>query len=180
MIDVSWAQGKQLQVSSTQLHVHRDKCLVFLCVSYRFPLWVMIKGCLCKFAWWLFYYCANLCWFFWTQVHGSVVRAVDSRSAGPWFNSGWRSWFTFVTCSDNPMNQISQMFISKSPITRKSVKKIHNECKMIEGKNEDNVTLKKIRKRRDDDLEQSSSSANALRNASSYWKHIKQQQQYSG
>ena len=32
MIDVSWAQGKQLQVSSTQLHVHRDG---FVC-SYRF------------------------------------------------------------------------------------------------------------------------------------------------
>ena len=59
----------------------------------------------------------------WTQVHGSVVRAVDCRSAGPWFDSGWRSWFTFMRCSDNPMNQISQMFISKSPITRKSVKK---------------------------------------------------------
>ena len=91
--------------------------------SYRFPLLVMINGCLCKFAWWLIYYCANLCWLLWTQVHGSVVRAVDCRSAGPWFNSGWRSWFTFMTCSDNPMNQISQMFISKSPITRKSVKK---------------------------------------------------------
>ena len=42
---------------------------------------------------------------------------------------------------------------------------IHNElCKMTENK-----------KRRDDDLEQSSSSANALRNASSYRKQIKQQ-----
>ena len=51
---------------------------------------------------WLIYYCADLCWLLWTQVHGSVVRAVDCRSAGPWFNSGWRSWFTFMTCSDNP------------------------------------------------------------------------------
>ena len=42
-------------------------------------------------------------------------------------------------------------------------------CKMTE-----------IKKRRDDDLEQSSCSASALRNASSYWKHIKQQQQNSG
>ena len=42
-------------------------------------------------------------------------------------------------------------------------------CKMTE-----------IKKRRDDDFEQSSSSANALRNASSYLEHIKQQQQYSG
>ena len=39
--------------------------------------------------------------------------------------------------------------------------------------------MTEIKKRRDDDLEQSSSSANALRNASSFWKHIKQQQQYS-
>ena len=51
------------------------------------------------------YSCANLCWLLWTRVHGSVVRAVDCRSAGPWFNSGWKSWFTFMTCSDNPMNQ---------------------------------------------------------------------------
>ena len=48
-----------------------------------------------------------------------------------------------------------------------NLKDIHIElCKMTENK-----------KRRDDDLEQSSSSANALRNASSYWKHFKQQQQ---
>ena len=37
--------------------------------------------------------------------------------------------------------------------------------------------MTETKKRRDDDLEQSRSSANALRNASSYWKHIKQQQQ---
>ena len=30
-------------------------------------------------------------------VHSSVVRATDCRSAGPWFNSGRRSWFTFMT-----------------------------------------------------------------------------------
>ena len=29
-----------------------------------------------------------------------------------------------MTCSDNPMNQISQMFISKSPITRITVKMV--------------------------------------------------------
>ena len=28
----------------------------------------------------------------WTRVHSPVVRAADCRSAGPWFNSGWRSW----------------------------------------------------------------------------------------
>ena len=66
----------------------------------------------------------QISWLLWTRVHGSVIRAFDCRLAGPWFNSGWRSWFTFMTCSHNPMNQISQMFISKSPITRKSVKSL--------------------------------------------------------
>ena len=57
-----------------------------------------------------------------------MVRATDCRSAGPWFNSGWKSWFTFLTGSDNVMSQIIQMFNNKSPIrtvittsTRKSV-----------------------------------------------------------
>ena len=57
-----------------------------------------------------------------------MVGAADCRSAGPWFNSGWKSWFIFVTGSDNVMNQIIQMFNNKSPIrtvittiTRKSV-----------------------------------------------------------
>ena len=43
-----------------------------------------------------------------------MVRAVDCRSAGPWFNSGWRSWFTFMTWSSN---QIIQMINIMSPIT---------------------------------------------------------------
>ena len=54
-------------------------------------------------------------------VHRSVVRAADCRSADPWFNSGRRSWFTFVTWSSN---QIIQMINIMSPITtigRKSV-----------------------------------------------------------
>ena len=57
-----------------------------------------------------------------------MVGAADCRSAGPWFNSGWKSWFIFVTGSDSVMNQIIQMFNNKSPIrtvittiTRKSV-----------------------------------------------------------
>ena len=57
-----------------------------------------------------------------------MVKATDCRSAGPWFNSGWKSWFTFLTGSDTVMNQIIQMFNNKSPIrtvittiTRKSV-----------------------------------------------------------
>ena len=61
-------------------------------------------------------------------------------------------------------------------------RKIHNDCvKMTEDKMKTTLHSKKIKKRKDDDLEQSSSSANALRNASIYWKHSKQQQQqYSG
>ena len=57
-------------------------------------------------------------------VHSSVVRAADCRSACPWFNSGWRSWFTFMTWSSKLTNQIIQMINIKSPIrtiTRKSV-----------------------------------------------------------
>ena len=58
-------------------------------------------------------------------VHSSVVRAADCRSAGPWFNSGWRSWFSFVTGSDNLTKQTAQRNNIMSPITtitRKSVK----------------------------------------------------------
>ena len=57
-----------------------------------------------------------------------MVGAADCRSAGPWFNSGWKSWFTFLTGYDKLTNQIIQMFNNKSPIrtvittiTRKSV-----------------------------------------------------------
>ena len=57
-----------------------------------------------------------------------MVEAADCRSAGPWFKPGWKSWFIFLTGSDNVMNQIIQMFNNKSPIrtvittiTRKSV-----------------------------------------------------------
>ena len=57
-----------------------------------------------------------------------MVGAADCRSAGPWFNSGWKSWFIFLAGSDKVMNQIIQVFNNKSPIrtvittiTRKSV-----------------------------------------------------------
>ena len=70
----------------------------------------------------------------WTQisrVHSPVVKAADCRSAGPWFNSGRRSWFTFVTGSDNLTNHNIQMINIMSPITtsittiaRKSVKMV--------------------------------------------------------
>ena len=117
-----------LKESSSKCHPHSCTYIVtsvlWFCVFLPIPLLVMISGCLCKFVWWLIYSCADLCWLLWTRLYGSVVRAVDCRSAGPWFNSGWKSWFMFMTCSDNPMNQISQMFISKSSITRNSVKMV--------------------------------------------------------
>ena len=117
-----------LKENSSKCHPHSCTYIVtsvlWFCVFLPISLFVMINGCLCKFAWWLICHCANLCWLLWTQVHGSVVRAVDCRSGGPLFNFGWRSWFTLMTCSDNPMNQISQMFISKSPIIRNSVKMV--------------------------------------------------------
>ena len=123
---------KDLPVSSTQLHVHLTSVLWFCVLTDSFL--VMDNGCLCTFVWWLIHYCANLCSLLWTQisrVHSSVVGAADCRSAGPWFNSGWRSWFTFVTCSDNPTNQISQMLISMSPITRNSVERKRPKCRKI-------------------------------------------------
>ena len=119
------------QEKSSKCHPHSCTFIVtsvlWFCVFLPIPLLVMDNGCLCTFVWWLIYYCANLYLLLWTQisrVHSSVVRAADCRSAGPWFNSGWRSWFTFVTCSDNPTNHLSQMFNSMSPITRNSVKMV--------------------------------------------------------
>ena len=57
-----------------------------------------------------------------------MVRAADCRSAGPWFNSGWKSGFIFMTGSDNLMNHPAQRYNTMSPIrtvittiTRKSV-----------------------------------------------------------
>ena len=67
----------------------------------------------------------------WTQisrVHSPVVKAADCRSAGPWFNSGWRTLFTFVTWYDKLTNDdflminiMSPITTSISTITRKSV-----------------------------------------------------------
>ena len=78
-------------------------------------------------------------------MYGSVVRAVDCRLAGPWFNSGWKSWLMFMTCSDNAMNQISQMFISKSSITRNKVKK--KRKKKVKKKKKSKKKKKKKKKK---------------------------------
>ena len=108
MIDASMAQGKESSVICMSARSIVTSVLLF-CV---FSLLVMISGCL--FTCWLISCCADLCWLLWTQLYGSVVRAVDCRSAGPWFDSGWKSWFTFMTWSSN---QIIQMINIMSPIT---------------------------------------------------------------
>ena len=63
-----------------------------------------------------------------SRVHSPVVKAADCRSAGPWFNSGWRTLFTFETWYDkltNPdlmmINIMSPVTTSNRTITRKSV-----------------------------------------------------------
>ena len=93
--------------------------------SSRFPSWC--GRCEPIFRWWSWL----LLWIQNPWVHSPVVRAADWRSAGPRFNSGWRSWFIFVTGSDNLTNQIIQMYNIMSPIrtvittiTRKSVKSL--------------------------------------------------------
>ena len=56
----------------------------------------------------------------WTQisrVHSPVVKAADCRSAGPWFKSGWRTLFTFVTWYDKLTNHDFLMINFTSPIT---------------------------------------------------------------
>ena len=69
----------------------------------------------------------------WTQisrVHSPVVKAADCRSAGPWFNSGRRTWFIFVTWYDKltvhdflMINVMSPITTSIRTIARKSVNK---------------------------------------------------------
>ena len=82
------------------------------------------NGCYGLYRWWSWL----LLWIQNPRVHSSMVRAADCRSAGPWFNSGWRSWFIFMTGSDNLMNHPAQRYNTMSPIrtvittiTRKSV-----------------------------------------------------------
>ena len=129
MIDVS--SGSRKRVSSVicmSATPHCNKCLVVLCVLTDSFL-VMVSGYLCKFTWWLIYLVQISVGY---SGHGCMAQWLEQLTADqqvPWFNSGWKSWFTFMTCSDNPMNQISQMFISKSPITRNSVKKKSKKVK---------------------------------------------------
>ena len=93
-----------------------------LCSSRLLSFWC--GRCESIYRWWSWL----LIWIQNPRVHSSVVRAADCRSAGPWFNSGWRSWFIFMTGSDNLMNHPAQRYNTMSPIrtvittiTRKSV-----------------------------------------------------------
>ena len=52
-----------------------------------------------------------------SRVHSPLVRAADCRSAGPWFNSGWRTLFTFVTWYAKLTNHDYLMINITSPIT---------------------------------------------------------------
>ena len=52
-----------------------------------------------------------------SRVHSPVVKAADCRSAGLWFNSGWWTLFTFVTCYDKLTNHDFLMINIMSPIT---------------------------------------------------------------
>ena len=106
------AQGKE---SPASLHVstpHCVKCLMVSCVSTDSLLWYSVLVHVLSTQ------MVIVCWILWKQLRdSSVVRAADCRSPGPWFNSRWRSWFTFMTCSDNLTNQITQMINIMSPIT---------------------------------------------------------------
>ena len=87
-------------------------------------------------VWKLSYCCADLWLLLWTRqdrerffvssatmvikisrVHSPVVKAADCRSAGPWFNSGWRSCIAFVTWYDKLTNHNILMINIMSPIT---------------------------------------------------------------
>ena len=87
-------------------------------------------------VWKLSYYCADLWLLLWTRqdrerfyvssatmvmkisrVHSPVVQAENCRSAGPWFNSGWRSCIAFMTWSEKLTNFSAQRNNITSPIT---------------------------------------------------------------
>ena len=126
-------RSKEFPRSSAQHHVILR--LMVLCVSTD-SLFYQCSGptlitrgilfsCTCPVhRWWLMFVTLD------TDPWWYKVGAADCRSAGPWFNSGWKSRFTFLTGYDKLTNQIIQMFNNMSPIrtvittiTRKSVNK---------------------------------------------------------
>ena len=97
-------------VKSSHGHQHSIMlyCILRSCVflPIPFPICVLVL----PHRWWF-------CLLLWMQIRGGImVGAADCRSAGPWFNSGWKSWFTFLTGYDKLTNQIIQMFNNMSPI----------------------------------------------------------------
>ena len=109
-------------------------CVFWSCVFLPIPFSI----CVLVLPWLHVVFCSRArarytdggrCLLLWIQIRGGImVGAADCRSAGPWFNSGWKSWFTFLTGYDKLTNQIIQMFNNMSPIrtvittiTRKSV-----------------------------------------------------------
>ena len=117
----SSATGKEFPASSTQQHVTlRLVVLSFLTVSLsdmnNVSLYVLAQQLI---------HCLYLS--LWTQnprVHSPVVRAADCRSAGPWFNSGRRSWIHthWHIQRNNIMSPITTTITMPiTTITRKSV-----------------------------------------------------------
>ena len=56
----------------------------------------------------------------WTQIsraQSPVVEAADCKSAGPWFNSGWRTLFSFVTWCEKLTDDDFLMINIVTPIT---------------------------------------------------------------
>ena len=115
------AQVKEVSESST--------CSICLMSSGLFlfsPCLDMYHGSVDSLVWRWILRCMNLWLVLWTRqdaeyriwtqisrVHSPVVKAVDCRSAGPWFNSGWTSVHVMTWSS----NQIIQMINIMSPIT---------------------------------------------------------------
>ena len=99
-------------------------------------------------VWKLSYCCADLWLLLWTRqdlesfyvssvtvvikisrVHSPVVKAADCRSAGPLFNSGWRSCIAFMTWSDKLTNHTAQRNNIMSPITAITRKSVNILCR---------------------------------------------------
>ena len=119
------AQGKRVSLAV----IHKTRCLVFFGVFLISPCLDM-HGSGDSLVWRWILRCMNLWLVLWTRqdteyqiwtqisrVHSPVVKAADCRSAGPWFNSGWRTLFTFVTWYDKLTNDDFLMINIMSPIT---------------------------------------------------------------
>ena len=52
-----------------------------------------------------------------SRAHSPEVKAADCRSAGPWFNSGWRTLSTFMTWYNKLTNHDFLMINIMSPVT---------------------------------------------------------------